>query len=125
MTKQCVTIYTDASFCPTTKIGGWACWVKWGQNEGFKHYGTFKQHISGSNYAEMGAIANAIFLTSTRVSLGGKTLVVVTDSATAKTLIEMGTSKNAELRRMVKSIQQIVPSNCTLKINKVKAHSST
>lgn len=56
---QYVTIFTDASFCPQTKVFGWAVWIKYGhpaRNIKRSGGGTCK----GPTYAEYIALKNAL-----------------------------------------------------------------
>ena len=56
-----ITINTDASFCPNTKIWGYAYWIK-SDNFLYKGWWAFKNTVKNSTDAEIKAISNALFI---------------------------------------------------------------
>ena len=56
-----ITIITDASHCPETKVGGYGYWLasKRGKKGGS---GTFKGTVETSSLAEMMAVANSLHI---------------------------------------------------------------
>lgn len=75
-----VTIISDASHCPETKIGGFGFWAV--SNRG-RHAGSgsFKKKFRGSTPAEAAAIVNAVFI-SLRLGIAAKgdRVLIQTDS---------------------------------------------
>ncbi|MGK9084882.1 hypothetical protein KXR64_16975 [Brucella intermedia] len=56
-----ITLFVDASHCPSTKVGGWGAWAKQaGWPNGKLFGGAFKGAIPNSAEAELCAIANAM-----------------------------------------------------------------
>jgi ribonuclease HI len=56
-----ITLFVDASHCPSTKVGGWGAWAKQaGWPNGTLFGGAFKGVIPNSAEAELCAIANAM-----------------------------------------------------------------
>lgn len=121
--SNCITIYTDASFCPRTKVAGWAAWVKCDNNQAFTYSGILKR-ATCCTVAEMMAIANAIWMVIRKHYQKGKMLVVVTDSKTCKRCIENKKSINPSIQAAIDYLLNILPEDCQLKVNKVKAHSA-
>ena len=54
------TVFTDASWCPKSKYGGFACWVK-SDNGTFKKYGEMSGKFDGAHKAELAAIVNGVW----------------------------------------------------------------
>ena len=75
-----VTIISDASHCPITKIGGYGFWAvsTRGRHAGS---GSFKKKFRGSTPAESAAIVNAVFV-ALRVGIAaeGDRVLIQTDS---------------------------------------------
>lgn len=119
---ECITIYTDASIEMATGCAGWGAWVKYSASESFKLSGALKEKTKGTTAAELMAIANALSITIQRLKPTDKYFVIVTDSQAAKQAIERGSAKRKDLTILIQYINKIIPSDCKLKINKVKAH---
>lgn len=130
---SCITIYTDASLCPDTSAGGWACWVRFGKFETMQLSGFFKEETRDSTEAELKAIANAISVVIRRLQPKEKIIVVVTDSAMAIAYIKTGVKKPRHKhlagwqRRtaIAERINHMIPKGCELRVNKVQGHSKT
>lgn len=128
----CITIYTDASVCPKSKTGGWACWVKFGKFETLQASGFFKEACDDSTDAELRAIANALTVVVRRLRPTDAILVVVTDSLQAQMRIQgkikqpnkgnHRKEKFAAFQSVVDHILALIPDGCELRVNKVKAH---
>lgn len=80
MERVRATVIADASFCPTTKAGGWAVWVNvnWpgGRHERIKRSGTFHRRPTSSTWAEAMAVWNGIFFAYTA---GARDILAQTD----------------------------------------------
>lgn len=136
MVSRCITIYTDASFCAKTKIGGWACWIKAAPGETALRSGAFKMPVSSVDDAELRAIVNGITAAVKLFDTTQKIIVVVTDSQHAigwinkvrnRTTAEPGHKRkklDANMFRLAKMVWEAVPVGCELRVNKVKAHSN-
>lgn len=57
-----VTIFADASFDYKTRSGGWAAWVKAGNQQGQYGHGVLKVDAEGAMQAEMAALANGLHM---------------------------------------------------------------
>lgn len=78
-----VSVFTDASWCPHKKVGGWGAWVKSGRGQ-FQKGGPFKTSVVSSQVAEMYAVLNGITVAmKTGLALPGDTLLVQTDCQSA------------------------------------------
>jgi ribonuclease HI len=77
--KRYITINTDASFCGSTKSGGYAFWIK-GERIAIKKHGGFKDDVKNSTEAEMRAIANAVFVLLKRNPKNFNIIIFNTDS---------------------------------------------
>lgn len=78
-----VTINTDASWCPNTKLGAYSIWITSDLGR-IRTCGTFKTLCESSNDAEIKAIENAIFVLSKKIPKNIQCIVVInTDSMTA------------------------------------------
>lgn len=140
--SNCITIYTDASWCYETKAGGWGCWIKSGPGQSSTHSGQFKKLIANNNLGEFMAVANAISVAKKLYDMNQKILVVVTDSQSVIDYIELARKHKTvpnritkkgnksprtrvpELFDLAKTILAMIPMGCELRVNKVKAHSS-
>lgn len=133
-----LTIYTDASMCQDTKIGGWACWIKQGPTSWMKLARPFRLPVVDSTDAEMKAILNALVVANKNFTIEPGTIyVVVTDSAIAIQHIQpkgvkskKGRKKHRRRRRkseryakLADLINDTIPDDCELRVRKVKAHS--
>lgn len=72
-----VTIISDASVCPNTKVAAWAAWMKADGKASAMHSGAFDEPVGDSSMAETLAIINAIHraVTSGYVEKGGNILM--------------------------------------------------
>lgn len=55
-----VTVFTDASYCPQTQIGGWGAWYKGDDMKAGQLVGGHIRYAGSSNEAELKAIVNAL-----------------------------------------------------------------
>lgn len=126
-----VTIYTDASFCPKTKTGGWACWIKHGEGQKIEYASHIPGECKSSLEAEMLGILGGIAVVRNHVEYvrGSTVLVVVTDCQDAIDFIN-GTktnynkNKNFDLyKTLARLIHEQRPAKTHLNMKKVKAHS--
>lgn len=134
MNKGCVTIYTDASVCSNTCIGGWAAWVKTAPGESALFNGAFRMPVKCTTDAEIRAIVNGL-AAAKKMMTTQKLIVVVTDSASAKNLIERVKDRkspaagfkqkaiDANMFKLARLVWLEIPEGCELRVNKVKAHS--
>ena len=58
--SKCITLFTDAGFCPNTNIGTWAAWAKFDNNQTMRFSGVLKGFVQNSDVAELRAMANGI-----------------------------------------------------------------
>lgn len=121
--KRFITINTDASHCDKTNAGGWAVWITTTDGR-IKQYGAFKESCSGSDFAECGAIINALhILHKSFDGLKFDHVVFNTDSMAA---IEVFTTEKAhkgfhkEFRRLFKEVMPLIIKKFELKSYRFK-----
>lgn len=119
------TIYTDASWCPSTCTAGWAAWIRF--DGGRLHYADSGLSV-GSNHAEVEAIVHAVeaLLTSPYKPRGLTAVGIKTDSTAAVNLLQFGAaiSTDRDLRRLqTRFIQLCVDAKLGRKLTWVKGHS--
>ena len=137
MKPNCITIYTDASWCQETKIGAWGCWIKYGPGSTINVSSAFKKVAHNSLLAELWAIANSISVALKNAPDQEYThLIVVTDCQGAQQYIERAKLRSNHLPGMgkkrldkeclesAKCILNLIPDGLELRANKVKAHSN-
>lgn len=103
-----VTVFTDASYCPNSRKGGWAMWAKRKKDEQIVHSHHFKRKIKDNNVAEMMAIANSLKYLYNKGWLEPNTRVVIgTDSQTCINVFEKNSVTYKEMRQPFSVIKQI------------------
>lgn len=70
------TVITDASFCHTSKAGGWAAWIAYDGGPKGQHSGMFRSRPPNSGTAELQAALNGIWLAYQN---GARDILVQTD----------------------------------------------
>ena len=110
---NCITINTDASFCPDTKAGGYAFWIV-SDHFVIKKAGFFKDLSRDSNEAEIKCIGNALqtLLRETKLSTS-KLLIINTDSTNAIRMIKERTNENSRVvnllwKKVIKKVKSRV-----------------
>jgi ribonuclease HI len=101
-----ITLFADASFDATRKIGTWAAWAKC-DGATMRAGGVFKTPIDNSTTAELGAIANGLHLAIAEFDPSAGALVVIeSDNITALALASGDTQivKPKTVRRMGRQI---------------------
>lgn len=119
-----ITLFTDASFCPNSRKGGWAMWAKRGSNEKIVFSKHFTRRIQDNNVAEMMAIANGLKVLYNKQWLDNNVLVVIgTDSQLCIDILENSNPKYGAMKVPYTVIRQIQQScNIRLKMKHVKGH---
>jgi ribonuclease HI len=84
-----VTVFSDASWCPKTKAGGWGAWAKSERVQwGVQFSGAFRRMVTGSNEAEIMAAACALASTlRSEVAAMGDTILFEIDNEHALRLV--------------------------------------
>lgn len=84
-----VTVFSDASWCPKTKAGGWGAWAKSERVQwGVQFSGAFRRVVTGSNEAEIMAAACALASTlRSEVAAMGDTILFEIDNEHALRLV--------------------------------------
>lgn len=84
-----VTVFSDASWCPRTKAGGWGAWAKSERVQwGVQFSGAFRRLASSSNEAEIMAAACALASTlRSEVATVGDTILFEIDNEHALRLV--------------------------------------
>lgn len=59
-----LTLFTDASYCPSTGAGGWGAWMRFGPDARHirRHSGQLKSDAQNSTGAELAAVVNGLVL---------------------------------------------------------------
>lgn len=132
--SKCITIYTDASV--HVGVGGWGCWIKTAPGETSLHSGAFKSPVNCTLEAELMAIANGLAIAKKMNTGKDICFVIVTDSQAAIQYIDHAKKRTTHLPgmnrqklketafKLAKAVLKLVPEDCELRVNKVKAHSS-
>jgi ribonuclease HI len=109
------TVITDASFCPSTKIGTWAAWVVVSTKKvrRVKLCRVFKQNPKNSSEAEIWALANGL---SIAVKLRCDTILLQSDSMEAVLLFKD--------RKKLLTYFPNLPSHVKITTNHIKGHST-
>lgn len=84
-----VTVFSDASWCPRTKVGGWGAWAKSGRVQwGVQFSGAFRRQANDSNEAELMAAACALAsVLGSEVATAGDTILFEIDNEHALRLV--------------------------------------
>lgn len=71
-----MSLFTDASFCPDTRVAAWAAWMRW---DGGCHRfsGPFRENPSGPTQAEAMAVVNGLFLAVEAIRPAPKSKVLI------------------------------------------------
>lgn len=77
-----ITINTDASFCPKTKVGGYAFWITSDLGR-IKHSNIFNGVLNNPSEAEMKCIINAVYFLSKKIDIANHNIIVNTDCTSA------------------------------------------
>lgn len=126
-----VTIYTDASWFPETKEGGWGFWAKSDRGRITKH-GKLPKWVKCSNSAEIAAILIGvveIFETWRNEEIKG--VLVCTDSQVAMHYLKYrpngveGLKRNDWLKIRAILYELLDSQDCLIKIRHVKGHQKT
>lgn len=121
-----VTLFTDASWCPETKVGGWGVWVK--SNRGVRQaHGAFKNPPASSNEAEFLAAVNGIFFAlKSGIAQNDDTILIQSDCIR---VVEIFNSKLTRFSEIEKTALDLLRKwrdthKITIKSRHVKAHTS-
>lgn len=127
-----LTVFADASFCPSTKAAGGAYWARWGKTDADKASNAFQiADAQQSHDSEVIAACRAILQLAQQpaankiLAQGPKTrLVLVIDCLTVKQVLEGGDTPLCDaaktLVNQVRALRQQM--RFWLKVNHVKAH---
>ena len=120
-----ITINTDASFCPLTKVGGYAFYIVCNQFK-IQKAGEFKTLPKSSIEAETMCIGNAIAtLLSQELPNQVNYIIINTDCLNAIHSITMGGGKvYGKVRKLKNKIKRVSKAN-KLEFRHVKAHNGT
>lgn len=109
------TVNTDASFCPRTKAGGWACWIAIDGGLKIKKSGVFHKRPKSAAEAEFWAMLNGAWLAAHN---GATNLLVQGDCTGALKKLRLDTPERRAL-----FVQ--IPHKVTIRTKWVKAHKHT
>lgn len=124
---HCITIFTDASFCPRTKAGGWAAWIKY--EKGTLRKGAPILGLAASpTHCELIAIRNSLHYVEQAFRITSDHLLVIqTDSLSAINMLEEKIKIfGAKERELVDSILKWKRDHfCNWSLRHVKGHMGT
>lgn len=121
---RCVTVFTDASFCPRTMAAGFAVWIKV-DGRTIRHAGAFKIEVKEAWQAELAALANGICGACAVLNLAdGDMIVAATDCLRAIDILERRGGKPTKAFRDVRehTLQELTKRGVLLRLKHVKAH---
>lgn len=117
-------INTDASFCPHTKVGGYAYWIKT-DNLLIKGSGFFKSKVQSPFDAELKCIINALTIVSKQKDVKVDKVIVNTDALHVIRAYRTGKSKLIKLLRSITfNLKKSIGTNHVI-FKHVKAHNGT
>lgn len=118
-----VTLFTDASWSSTHRIGVWAMWAKC-DGKTIRHSGKFNSPMRQSGTAELGAISYGLIQVAAGFTLTDDTKVIVqTDSQEAITAYTRGLHPRQEDRAIASHIKDFARSHgWRLDFRHVKGH---
>jgi len=126
-----VTVFSDASWCPRTRAGGWGAWAKSERVQwGVQFSGAFRRSANGSNEAEIMAAACALASTlRSEVAATGDTILFEIDNEHALRLVMLdaptGLRPRTDLEREAIAVLLALKTRheLTFKTRHVKGHS--
>lgn len=122
---NCITINTDASFCPNTNAGGYAFYIVCDLFR-IQHSGKFKDLPKSAEDAEMKCIGNALqALYSIKELPQCKYLILNSDCKTAMTKIDRYSNSVPKTIRRIRTKLVIRLGRCKFEFRHVKAHNGT
>lgn len=107
------TVITDASWCPDTKVGGWAAWISPDIGARVQKSGIFKQKVQNSSEAEIQAAINGCMIA---YAMGARTILLQSDC--------LAISSAMEKRPMWKKRQALHFPDAKIRYRHVKGHTS-
>jgi len=118
-----VTLYTDASWHPERREGGWAVWAK-SELGRIVRSGTCPEYTSSAMHAELAAIYAGIFLVLKMWGEQVEGIQVRSDSQQALEAVRRGAapSKDPVMRRLQDKVQELVRGRVYLRPRWVKGH---
>lgn len=91
-----VTLFTDAGFCPTSRLGSWAAWAKF-DGQTLRTSGLFKTNPTGSDTAEVQAIINGVYSVLKEFNPEPDSKIIIqSDCKTAMKVLENPVGKKAK-----------------------------
>ena len=122
-----VTVFSDASWCPHVKVGGWGAWVK---SERLQHQsgGELKSKPISAREAEVMAIGNAVWL-ALRMGAArpGDEILIQTDCLHAIDVLNEGKCKrrtSAEVDVCLALVSWRAKYQLTMRFKHVKGHTA-
>lgn len=85
------TVITDASFCPKTKAGGWACWITPDVGTRVKLSGKFQNLPESATFAELWSAYNGL---AVAYKMGARVILLQSDCMTVGTAISKPNGKH-------------------------------
>lgn len=122
-----VSLFTDASFCPDTQVGGWGCWIKSDRRQ-FTTGSPFRNLVTGANAAEMRALANGLraALQFGIAEKGDKIIAQVDNMHVVGLMSGRNYKMKGDEREAKEKIERLVRDNdLTLEVRHVKGHATS
>ena len=120
-----ITTYTDASFCPNSKVGGWAAYIR--TDTGAQEYSGTLQQSKSATEAEIKAACNALAHAIKLVTKDDDfVIVLVTDCLEVQKIINQKRmfGHANPCSKWISTFFSKTPPNVTIRAKKVKAHSN-
>ena len=109
-----VTILTDASHCPDSKVGGYGYWIISDRGH-IKGGAEFKSVVKNINHAESMAVVNALYCSvQSGIAKNGDIILVQSDSTTALDILKYRKNKEEygdiirEWRRLTRKMDKVI-----------------
>lgn len=122
-----VSLFTDASFCPDTQVGGWGCWMKSDRHQ-LTTGSPFRNLVTGSNAAEMKALANGLraALQFGVAEKGDLVIAQVDNMHVVRVMSGLSCKMKGDELEAKKKIAQLVCDNALiLEVRHVKGHATS
>lgn len=78
-----ITVFTDGSWCPQTKLSGYGVWIRYGAGVSITESGVF-ENVKDSTTSELLAVLRALEILTERVKVSDQTVLIASNCPAAK-----------------------------------------
>ena len=96
-----VTIITDASWCPDQKVGAFASWIRFEDNQLVQYCTAFKKKARSATEAEYWAVVNSIVIAQKKAKKPLRYLLIQTD---CQAVIDEFKGRGAHIQRLLATL---------------------